>query len=138
MVFRGRGRGGDGPDPEDADGGVTGPVDETAMTFDDELERIGFRPHGSSRRGGRMWVLPFNRYLTFVLHDYRDSVVLTWAFALGEFADERGWRSSMTDLTTAEIYPKTDVKLPLDIEVIGGEITRVLQSLRLDLGAPEL
>ncbi len=85
-----------------------------------------------------MWVLPFNRYLTFVLHDYQDAVVLTWAFALGEFVDERGWRSSMTDLTTAEIYPKTDVKLPLDVEAIGGEITRVLRSLELELGAPEL
>lgn len=156
MVFRRRDRGGDGSDRERADApdapevrdaadtasaaGAPGALEppDASGTFDDELERIGFRPHGSSRRGGKMWVLAFNRYLTFVLHDYQDAVVLTWAFALGEFVDERGWRSSMTDLTTAEIYPKTDVKLPLDVEAIGAEITRVLRSLRLDLGAPEL
>lgn len=108
------------------------------MTFDDQLEAIGFRMQGSSRRGGRMWVLPFNRFLTFVVHDYDDALVLSWSFALGEYVGERGWRSSMTDTSAGEIYPEHDVKLPLDIEAVGGEVTRVLASLRLDLGDPQL
>ena len=108
------------------------------MTFDDELEALGFRVQGSSRRGGRRWVLPFNRYLTFVVHDYDDHVVVTWSHALGEFLEERGWRSSLADTTTAEIFPSNDVRLPLDVDLVGGEITRVLSTLRIDLGDPGL
>jgi hypothetical protein len=109
-----------------------------ASSFDDELEALGFRVQGGSRRGGRMWALPFNRYLTFTLHDYHDVVVLTWSFAFGDFLTDRGWQSSTTDASVAEIYPQRDVRLPLDIEALGGEITRVLASLRLDLGDPAL
>lgn len=125
-------------EPEEA----TGPSTQTShggpSPFEDELAALGFRPSGSSRRGGRMWSLTFNRFLTFVLHDYDDAVVLTWSFDLGEFVDERGWQSSVTDLSTAELYPKHDVRLPLDVEAVGAEITRVLTSLRLDLGDPAL
>lgn len=108
------------------------------MTFDEQLEVIGFRVQGVSRRGGRMWALPFNRYLTFVLHDYDDAVVLTWALSFGDLAETRGWRSSVTDLSTMELYPRADVRLPLDIEAIGAEITRVLGTLQLDLGSRDL
>lgn len=118
---------------EDPDAAAAG-----TASFVDELEALGFRAQGESRRGGRMWALPFNRFLTFVLHAYDDAALLTWSFDLGEFADERGWRSSVTDLTAAEIYPKHDVRLPLDVDAIGGEITRVLASLRIDLGDPQL
>jgi hypothetical protein len=113
-------------------------VTDDATTFDDELEHLGFRVQGSSRRGGRLWVLPFSRFLTFVLHDYEDAVVLSWSLALGDYLLERGWRSSLTDTSAAEIYPQHDVRLPLDAGEIRAEITRVLASLRLDLGAPDL
>lgn len=109
-----------------------------ATTFDDELEALGFRVRGSSRRGGRQWVLAFNRFLTFVLHDYDDHVVLSWSFAFGEFLGERGWQSSLADASVAELFPTHDVRLPLDAEAVGGEITRVLSTLRLDLGQPGL
>lgn len=109
-----------------------------ALTFDDELESLGFRTAGSSRRGGRLWSLPFNRFLTFTLHDYDDAVVLTWAFALGEFLEERGFTIGSGETSFHELFPRHDVRLPLDIEAVGGEITRVLARLRLDLGAPDL
>jgi hypothetical protein len=112
--------------------------DGDARTFDDELEALGFRVQGGSRRGGRMWALPLNRFLTFTLHDYHDTVVLTWSLALGDLLLERGWQASTTDTSVAEIYPQHDVRLPLDIDAVGGEITRVLASLRLDLGDPSL
>ncbi len=111
---------------------------ESARTFDDELERLGFRVSGSSRRGGRMWTLQFNRYLAFMLHDYDDAVVLTWSFELGEYLLERGWQLGTTDTSTAELYPVADVRLPLDVGALEGEITRVLATLRLDLGDPHL
>jgi hypothetical protein len=109
-----------------------------AATFDDELEALGFQVQGASRRGGRMWGLAFNRHLRFVLHDYDDAVVLTWSFALGDHLVERGWQLSTTDTTAAELYPQHDVRLPLDAAAVRGEITRVLASLRLDLGDPAL
>lgn len=106
--------------------------------FEDELAALGFRPQGASRRGGRMWSLVFNRFLTFVLHAYDDAVVLTWSFALGEYLEEGGWRTSVTDASVIELYPRADVRLPADLDAVGAEITRVLASLRLDLGAPSL
>jgi len=107
-------------------------------TFDDELEALGFRVQGHSRRGGRLWTLPFNRFLTFTLHDYDDAVVLTWSFLLGDYLLERGWQFSSTDTSTTELYPQHDVRLPLDVDALRGEITRVLSTLRLDLGDPHL
>jgi hypothetical protein len=111
---------------------------DAARTFDDQLEELGFRASGASRRGGRMWVLPFNRFLTFTLHDYEDEVVLTWSFDLGEYVLERGWRVGTTDTSTVELYPVHDVRLPLDAGSVRGEVTRVLVTMRLDLGDPVL
>lgn len=108
------------------------------ITFDDELEELGFRLQGSTRRGGRQWLLVVNRFLSFTLHDYDDTVVLTWSCALGDYLEERGWQLSVTDLSTAELYPQRDVRLPLDMAAVRGEITRVLATLRLDLGDPAL
>lgn len=107
-------------------------------SFDAQLSQLGFRLQGSSRRGGRMWALAFNRFLTFVLHDYDDALVLSWSFALGEYLEERSWRSSVTDVSVIELYPRSDVRVPRAIEAVGGEVTRVLASLRLDLGDPSL
>jgi hypothetical protein len=106
--------------------------------FEDELAALGFRLQGASRRGGRMWSLALNRFLTFVLHAYDDAVVLTWSFALGEYLEERGWRTSVTDVSVVELYPRADVRIPADVDAVGAEITRVLAALRLDLGDPHL
>jgi len=108
------------------------------VTFDESLAELGFRAQGESRRGGRMLALAFNRHLSFVAHVYDDAVVLSWSFALGDYLDARGWRVGISDPTAVELYPGTDVRLPLDTEAVAGEITRVLTTLRLDLGDPGL
>lgn len=115
-------------------------------TFEDELEALGFQRHGTSRRGGRMWALAFNRHLTFTVHDHYGqdgavgdgAVLLTWSFALGEYLLERGLQLGAGDTSYQELYPQRDVRVPADIDSVGGEITRVLTSLRLDLGDPSL
>lgn len=107
-------------------------------TFDDELEALGFRQQGSSRRGGTMWTLAFNRALTFTLHDYRDRVVLTWSVAFGDVLEDRGWQTSVTDMSVIELYPRHDVQLPVRIDAVEAELRRVLLSLRIDLGDPRL
>jgi hypothetical protein len=107
-------------------------------TFDDALESLGFRLQGTSRRGGRMWTLQFNRVLAFTLHDYHDRIVLTWSVAFGEILEDRGWQASVTDMSVMEVYPRADVQLPLRIDAVEAEIRRVLASLRLDLGDPGL
>ncbi len=114
------------------------PDEGRTSSFDAQLSQLGFQLQGSSRRGGRMWALAFNRFLTFVLHDYGDGLVLSWSVALGEYLEERDWRSSVTDASVIELYPRSDVRVPREIEAVGGEITRVLASLRLDLGDPGL
>lgn len=117
---------------------MTGGDGHETSTFDDQLEQLGFRAQGSSRRGGRMWTLTFNRLLTFTLHDYDDAVVLTWALALGDYALERGWQIGASETSGQELYPQHDVRLPLDGEAVRGEVTRVLASLRFDLADPDL
>jgi hypothetical protein len=51
---------------------------------------------------------------------------------------ERGWQVGVTDTSTAELYPRADVRLPSDITAVEAEIRRVLGMLRLDLGDPDL
>ncbi len=104
----------------------------------DDLLDLGFRPGGVSRRGGRMWALPFNRHLRFLLHEYDDRLLLTWSFALGEHLLERGWQVSISDETAVELYPANDVVVARDAGAVRAEVTRVLATLRLDLGDPEL
>lgn len=133
---------GSGPGAQDTSGtsGSSGAAGSSAgaVTFDHQLRELGFQVQGSSRRGGRMWSLAFNRFLTFVLHDYGDTLVLSWSVALGEYLEERGWRSSVTDTSVVELYPQHDVRVPMEITAVEGEITRVLGSLRLDLADPHL
>lgn len=106
--------------------------------FDAELEALGFTRTGSSRRG-QVSTLPFNRHLTFSVHDDGgDEVVVSWVFGFGEYVEELGWRLSVTDTSTAEVYPQHDVRVPRDIEAVRAELTRTLQRLRLDLGAVDL
>lgn len=109
-----------------------------ASTFDDELESLGFRPTGSSRRGGRRWDLAFNRALTLMVHDYDDHIVLTWHCDLGRVLAERDLQTSPSDVAEVELFPAHDVRLPLDAAALAREIARVLGLLRLDLGAPDL
>ncbi|MEX2329025.1 MAG: hypothetical protein WD575_04770 [Nitriliruptoraceae bacterium] len=107
--------------------------------FAEDLETLGFTRSGTSRRDGDVWAVAFNRHLTFFVHEDDDErVLLTWAFGLGEYVEERGWRMSVTDVSTAEVYPRSDVRVPRDITQVRGEMSRVLASLRLDLGAPDL
>jgi hypothetical protein len=106
--------------------------------FEDEVAALGFRLAGASRWGGRMWSLGFNRHLEFTLHDYEDRALLSWAFAFGDHAMERGWRLSVSDPSLAELYPANDVVVARDVDAVRTEITRVLGTLRLDLGDPEL
>jgi hypothetical protein len=110
----------------------------TGETFEDGIEALGFELSGQSRRGGRMWRLAFNRFLTFVLHDYHDSVVLTWSVALGELAAERGWVLGTGETSFHELYPQHDVKLPISIQSVETELRRVLGTLRIDLADPSL
>lgn len=106
--------------------------------FDEELTALGFVASGRTRRGGQVSTLAFNRHLRFVLHQFEDAVLLSWSFGLGEYAEERGWQLGVSDVSTAELYPGVDVRLPRDVNAVGAEITRILTTLRLDLGDPAL
>ncbi|MDP8960562.1 MAG: hypothetical protein M3N32_02930 [Actinomycetota bacterium] len=107
-------------------------------TFEAGLEALGFVDQGSSRRGGRVWTLELNRFLTFTIHDFDKDVLLTWAFALGEFVIEQGMQIGAGETTFQELYPRADVRLPSDPAAVEGEIVRTLRQLRFDLGDPAL
>ena len=107
-------------------------------TFEDGLEELGFVLGGSSRRGGRMWRLQFNSHLEFVLHDFDDTVLLSWSFGLGEFAAQRGWLLGTGELSFHDLYPQHDVRLPVEVSAVEAELRRVLGTLRIDLGDPDL
>lgn len=107
-------------------------------TFEDELEALGFAVAGSSRRGGSMWSVEFNRFLTFTVHDYGDSLLFTWSFALGDYVEQRGWVIGSGETSFHELFPARDVRLPIDADAVRAEITRVLTTMRIDLGDPSL
>lgn len=116
--------------------------DGAAATLEDDLVALGFRSTGSTRRG-RTWALAYNRFLRFALHEHPGSgdevrLLLSWSFAWGEYVLQRGWQLSITDESTAELYPAGDVVVPADAAAVRGEVVRVLGTLQLDLGAPDL
>ena len=112
--------------------------DRPGQAFEEGLVELGFRLAGTSRRGGRMWELAFNRYLDFVLHDFHEHVVLTWSLKLGEFMESRGLQLGSGETSYHELYPKHDVKLPIEVDSIRAEITRTLGQLRFDFADPSL
>lgn len=107
-------------------------------TFEDGLESLGFVLGGSSRRGGRMWHLQFNSLLEFVLHDYDDALLLSWSFGLGEFAARKGWLLGTGELSFHDLYPATDVRLPVEVEAVEAELRRVIGTLRVDFADLDL
>ena len=113
-------------------------ADGSGQPFEEGLADLGFRLAGTSRRGGRMWELTFNRYLEFVLHDFHDHVVLTWALKLGEFMESRGFQLGSGEASYHELYPKHDVKLPIEVDSVRAELTRTLGLLRFDFADPSL
>lgn len=118
---------------------VSGPGPGAGTGLDAQLEQLGFRLVGTTRRG-RTWALAYNHYLRFALHEDvgDDRLLLSWSFAWGDYVTARGWQLSITDETTAELYPANDVVVPADGAAVRGEVLRVLSTLRIDLGAPEL
>lgn len=104
----------------------------------EELSDLGFVRQGESRRGGTMWELAFNSYLTFTLHDYGDHVVLTWRFELGDYLLTRGLQVGAGETSFQELYPQRDSRLEREPDALRAEITRVLSTLRFDLADPGL
>ncbi len=109
------------------------PAIEHDPQFLHDLTELGFSITQASRRS-ITGTLAFNRYLTFSVHDYGDCCVLSWAVALGEFAEANGWLLGVTDTSAAELYPRADVRLARDVDAVRAEITRTLHTLRIDLG----
>lgn len=97
------------------------------------LTELGFTITQASRRSVTA-SLVFNRYLTFTAHDYGDCCVISWVVALGEFAEANGWVLGVTDTSAAEMYPRADVRLARDGDAVRAEISRTLQTLRIDFG----
>ncbi len=110
----------------------------TGAAFEAELEALGFVDQGTTRWGGRSWVLEFNRFLTFTVHDHGDEAIFTWAFALGDYVLERGMQIGAGETSFQELYPSHDVRLPADPEAVRAEITRTVRLLRFDLADPGL
>jgi hypothetical protein len=116
---------------------------DAPASLDGDLIALGFQAAGASRRG-RTWSLAYNRFLRFAVHEYPPTgegelrLLLSWSFAWGEYVLDRGWQLSVTDESTAELYPVSDVVVAASAEAVRGEVLRVLSTLRLDLGAPDL
>ncbi|MEX0868993.1 MAG: hypothetical protein WD011_04910 [Nitriliruptoraceae bacterium] len=111
-------------------------MDPSERTFDDALAGRGFRA-GHGRRGETVWTLRVNRHLTVAVHPDGDHAIVSWAFGLGEYVEEHGWRLSVTDTSTAELYPQRDVRIERSADALDTELRRVRQQLRWDLGADD-
>lgn len=110
-----------------------------AERIDGELSGLGFVDQGQSRMGGRQWVLAYNRFVTFVVHHHGDDeLVFTWVVELGEFFEERDMMLGAGETSMHELYPRYDVKLPVDADAVRAEVERTLSRLDLRLSAPDL
>ncbi len=110
-----------------------------AERIDAELSELGFVDQGESRMGGRQWVLAYNRFVTFVVHHHGDDeLVFTWVVELGEFFEERDMMLGAGETSMHELYPRYDVKVPVDAEAVRAEVQRTLSRLDLRLNAPDL
>ncbi|MGH3441030.1 MAG: hypothetical protein ACRDUY_03090 [Nitriliruptorales bacterium] len=111
---------------------------EPGVAFAGAMDGLGFVDQGASRRGGRLWTLDFNRFLTFSAHDFGEELVFSWSFDLGEFVLEYDMQIGAGETTFQELYPRHDVRLPVDADAVSREISRTLGLLRFDLGHPDL
>lgn len=111
---------------------------EPEVAFPNSMEALGFVDQGQSRRGGRLWTMSFNRFLTFSVHDFGDELVLSWSFDLGEYFLENDMQIGAAETSFQELYPRHDVRLPVDVDALSREIARALGRLRLDLADPGL
>lgn len=112
---------------------TTEPQHEPDLQFLQQLTEFGFELTQRTR-GYVAATLVFNRFLTFTVYDYGDCCVLSWVVQFGAFAETQGWMLGVTDTSTAELYPRADVRLARDSDAVRAEITRVLTTLRVDLG----
>jgi hypothetical protein len=111
----------------------------TAERIDAELSELGFVDQGETRMGGRQWALAWNRYLTFVIHHQGgDELVFTWVVELGEYFEELDMMLGAGETSMHELYPRYDVKLPIEADAVRAEVQRTLSRLDLQLNAPEL
>lgn len=111
---------------------------EPGIAFPEAMAALGFVNQGASRRGGRLWTLDFNRFLVFSVHDFGDELVFSWSFGLGEFVLEYDMQIGAAETSFQELYPRHDVRLPVDADAVSREVSRALGLLRFDLGHPDL
>jgi hypothetical protein len=82
------------------------------MTFDEALDRWGFRPTSErAPRGARVFVARPNPYLTYTVQAFEDGTALfSWEFAIGEYLATKGIQFGSDETLNQFAYPRQDVR----------------------------
>jgi hypothetical protein len=109
------------------------------MSFETELEDLGFELLQERRGGTRQYTRRSNPYLRWFVIAHGDGTAeLTWEFELGEYMKAKGLHVSVQDELSLLLFPSDEVRRPaepgwLQAEIEQGE--RVLGSVDLLSGA---
>jgi hypothetical protein len=105
---------------------------ERAESFQSDLEALGFRHVGQTRRGEITYEKNANRYLTYHVHwdPGTKDILFTWEFAVGEFFDARGMQIGSNEALNLFLFPQFDAKGPADLTFVAAELDRSEQIFR--------
>jgi hypothetical protein len=95
-------------------------------TFHTDLEALGFRHVGESRRGELTYEKRASRYLTYNVHwdPATNEVLFTWEFAIGEFFDARGMQIGSNEALNLFLFPQYDARGGADVAFVASELDR--------------
>jgi len=102
--------------------------DNAAMTFEEDLALMGFRPGQRKRDGSLPFSLARNRFLTYGVHvsPGEDAPVLfTWEFAIGEYVREYGFQIGADEPLNQFLYPAADETLTPDLGDVVAAMERI-------------
>lgn len=107
------------------------------MTFDEALERFGFRPAtGRTPRSTKVFAAEPNPYLTYTVQAFDDGTALfSWEFAVGEYLRTQGIQFGSDETLNQFAFPREDERGPQDGAWLVGCIERAeaqLASVRFD------
>jgi hypothetical protein len=109
------------------------------MTFETELDELGFELLQQRRSGSRQYTRRSNPYLRWWVITHGDGTAeLTWEFELGEYLKAKGLHVSVQDELSLLLFPSSEVRRRAESGWIQMEIEqaeRVLRSVDLLAGS---
>jgi hypothetical protein len=101
------------------------------MSFETDLDDLGFGVLQQRRDGTRQYTRQTNMYLRWWVTTYPDGTAeLTWEFELGEYLRAKAFHVSVQDQLSLLVFPPNEVRGPADAAWLRAEIAKAEEQLR--------